>query len=361
MNDFLNQILDDIQAWRQYRTDILINDEEVYNAVETLEQWVYQIADEYKSLDLTTVEDMTERRVKMMLRRVESLKRRRFAKAPLNKIAKQQKQHFDFVKKPMLFDPSVVHKQSINKDFAWTVPSLHLSLFHADTTGFNNYEYKYTQARLTSAEQPKLSNKIDIEQSYAKTTVRRMRKKWKGVSRVADPKIAEKALYNARYSYRALNNIGKQSISIIVKSRMKETALRSIAHVIVRTPVTTVETVKTATVQGLSSTFLEAARIELKRQTSKSSATIDAWDQFGTEDLSPLIAGVDWTDLKQVLLKFSHLDDEVAEFIADVWNQYKKSALAARMQSEGSSSSILSAEDIENLRDADLGYMNPDY
>lgn len=361
MNDFLNQILDDIQAWKQFRTDALVDDDELYQGVQTLENWVYQVAEEFESIDLEPIENNIVKRVEMLKRRFRSIERRHFPRADLTSATKPVKSTLSF--RPSLIEKALTQakKQTINKDFDWVVPDLHMSLYHVDTTGFNNYVYKYTQASVSSAEQPKLNNKVDIEQSYATTTVRRMRKKWKGVSRVADPKIAEKALYNSRYSYRALNNLGKSSISVIVKSRLKETALRSITHIIVRTPVITIESVKTATVQGLSSTFLDAARIELKRQTSKSSATIDAWDMFGTEDLSLLIAGVDWTDLKQVLLKFSHLDDEVAEFIAGRWHQYKKSALEARMQSEGSSSSILSAEDIENLRDADLSYMDPDY
>lgn len=361
MNDFLNQVLDDIQAWKQFRTDMLVDDDELYQGVQTLESWVYQIAEESENIDLEPLENITEKRLKLLKRRFASIARRHFAKSDLTSATKPVKPTLSF--RPSLIEkaPTQLEKQTLNKDFDWVVPGLHMSLYHVDTTGFNNYEYKYTQASLSSAEQPILSNKVDIEQSYATTTVRRMRKKWKGVSRVADPKIAEKALYNSRYAYRALNNAGKQCISTIVKSRMKETALRSIAHVIVRTPITIVESVKMATIQGLSSTFMDAARIELKRQTSKSSATIDAWDLFGSEDLSSLIAGVDWTDLKQVLLKFSHLDDEVAEFIADRWNQYKKTALEARMQSDLSASRILTAEDINNLKDADLSYMNPDY
>lgn len=361
MNDFLNQILDDIQAWKQFRTDVLVDDDELYQGVQTLEKWVYQVAEEFEDIDLEPLENITEKRLRLLKRRFASIARRHFAKSDLTPATKPVKSTLSFRLSVIEKVPTQFKKQSINKDFDWVVPDLHMSLYHGDTTGLNSYEYKYTQAHLTDAEQPKLSNKVDIEQDYVKTTVRRMRKKWKGISRVADPKIAEKALYNSRYAYRALNNMGKQSISIIVKSRMKETALRSIAHVIVKTPVTTIESVKMATIQGLSLTFMDAARVELKRQTSKSSATIDAWDMFGTEDLSSLIASVDWTDLKQVLLKFSHLDDEVAEFIADRWNQYKKTALEARMQSETSSSSILTAEDINNLKDADLSYMNPDY
>lgn len=356
LKDWYDRIQRDIEAWRKYR-DI---DDVQEKDIKTLERWM-ELAKQSKPLWLKY-----RMRIAYYLRLAKSAERKSYTRPTyrpkithLRGLNTVTSKHFDkpYIKHSELpFLTMCKHPQvKSNRLYA----RIKMGRYHIDTTGFD-FDVKYAKRSMTEYE-PKITA-YELDHLYPHpVTVRKMRKTWGGVSRVFDATLPAKAIHGERYAHRDLNRIGRTLVTPMEKPKLKEQALRSMSHTLIHAELTLVDSVQLATVEGLKGQYEKAARKEIKRQTSKSSATIDAWAEFADADLSLLTEDVDWSDLKAVLRKFAHLEQDVKEFIGKAWERYHEHALKERLANPSSQAKIMTAEEIENLDDADKGYMNKDY
>lgn len=354
LNDWYNSIQRDIDAWRRYR-DI---DDKQEEDIKSLERWL-DIAKQSKPLWLKY-----RIRSAYYLRLAKSAERKSYTRPTyrpkvthLRRLNTVMGKHFDrsYVRgvHPFLTKCKPTHIKS-GRQYA----RIKMGKYHIDTTGFD-FDVKYAKRDMTEYE-PKL-NSYELDRLYATVTVRKMRKRWGGVSRVLDDSLLSKVIYDERYAHRDLNRLGRQIATKIDKSRLKEQTLRSVSHTLIRVDMTTIESVQLVTAEGLKDQYEKAVRKEIERQTSKSSATVDAWDEFGNADISSMTDDIDWTDLKAVLRKFATIVKDTKDFIANAWEDYGEKALKNRLASPNSKAKMLSADDISELDDADKGYMDPNY
>lgn len=354
LNDWYNSIQRDIDAWRRYR-DI---DDKQEEDIKSLERWL-DIAKQSKPLWLKY-----RIRSAYYLRLAKSAERKSYTRPTyrpkvthLRRLNTVMGKHFDrsYIRgvHPFLTKCKPTHIKS-GRQYA----RIKMGKYHIDTTGFD-FDVKYAKRDMTEYE-PKL-NSYELDRLYATVTVRKMRKRWGGVSRVLDDSLLSKVIYDERYAHRDLNRLGRQIATKIDKSRLKEQTLRSVSHTLIRVDMTTVESVQLVTAEGLKAQYEKAVRKEIEKQTSKSSATVDAWDEFGNADISSMTDDIDWTDLKAVLRKFATIVKDTKDFIANAWEDYGEKALKNRLASPNSKAKMLSADDISELDDADKGYMDPNY
>lgn len=354
LNDWYNSIQRDIDAWRRYR-DI---DDKQEEDIKSLERWL-DLAKQSKPLWLKY-----RIRSAYYLRLAKSAERKSYTRPTyrpkvthLRRLNTVMGKHFDrsYIRgvHPFLTKCKPTHIKS-GRQYA----RIKMGKYHIDTTGFD-FDVKYAKRDMTEYE-PRLTA-YELDQLYATVTVRKMRKKWGGVSRVLDDSLLSKVIYDERYAHRDLNRLGRQIATKIDKSRLKEQTLRSVSHTLIRVDMTTIESVQLVTAEGLKDQYEKAVRKEIERQTSKSSATVDAWDEFGNADISSMTDDIDWTDLKAVLRKFATIVKDTKDFIANAWEDYGEKALKNRLASPNSKAKMLSADDISELDDADKGYMDPNY
>lgn len=354
LNDWYKSIQRDIDAWRRYRE---IDDKQEKD-IKTLERWL-DIAKQSKPLWLKY-----RIRSAYYLRLAKRAERKSYTRPTyrpkvthLRRLNTVMGKHFDrsYIRgvHPFLTKCKPTHIKS-GRQYA----RIKMGKYHIDTTGFD-FDVKYAKRDMTEYE-PKLTA-YELDRLYASVTVRKMRKKWGGVSRVLDDNLLSKVIYDERYAHRDLNRLGRQIATKIDKSRLKEQTLRSVSHTLIRVDMTTIESVQLVTATGLKSQYEKAVRKEIEKQTSKSSATVDAWDEFGNSDISSMTDDIDWTDLKAVLRKFATIVKDTKDFIANAWEDYGEEALKNRLASPNSKAKILSADDISDLDNADKGYMDPNY
>lgn len=354
LNDWYNSIQRDIDAWRRYR-DI---DDKQEEDIKSLERWLdhakqskplwlkYRIRSAYylrlaKSAERKSYTRPTYRPKVTHLRRLNTVMGKHFDRSYIRGVH------------PFLTKCKPTHIKS-GRQYA----RIKMGKYHIDTTGFD-FDVKYAKRDMTEYE-PKL-NSYELDRLYATVTVRKMRKRWGGVSRVLDDSLLSKVIYDERYAHRDLNRLGRQIATKIDKSRLKEQTLRSVSHTLIRADMTTIESVQLIVAEGLKGQYEKAVRMEIEKQTSKSSATVDAWDEFGNSDISSMTDDIDWTDLKAVLRKFATIVKDTKDFIANAWEDYGEKALKNRLASPNSKAKMLSADDISELDNADKGYMDPNY
>lgn len=354
LKDWYNRIQRDIDAWRKYR-DI---DDKQEEDIKALERWV-DLAKQNKPLQLKY-----RMRTAYYLRLAKSAERKSYTRPTYRpKVTHLRGVSATYSKQ---YDESYIHRvfpiltkcKYPNVKSGRQYPFAKVSRYHVDTTDLD-FAVKYAKRDMTEYE-PKLTA-YELERLYATVTVRKMRKRWGGVSRVFDDELPAKVIYDERYAHRDLNRLGRQIATHIDKSRLKEQTLRSVSHILIRGDMTTIESVQLVTAEGLKSQYEKAVRKEIERQTSKSSATVDAWDEFGNSDTSSMTDDIDWTDLKAVLRKFATIVKDTKDFIANAWEDYGEEALKNRLASPNSKAKLLSADDISELEDADKGYMDPNY
>ena len=354
LNDWYNSIQRDIDAWRRYR-DI---DDKQEEDIKSLERWL-DLAKQSKPLWLKY-----RIRSAYYLRLAKRAERKSYTRPTYRPkvthfrgVSTIASKHFDKVYirgvHPFLTKCKPIHIKS-GRQYA----RIKMGKYHIDTTGLD-FSIKYAKRDMTEYE-PRLTA-YELDRLYATVTVRKMRKRWGGVSRVLDDSLLSKVIYDERYAHRDLNRLGRQIATHIDKSRLKEQTLRSVSHTLIRVDMTTIESVQLVTAEGLKDQYEKAVRKEIERQTSKSSATVDAWDEFGNADISSMTDDIDWTDLKAVLRKFATIVKDTKDFIANAWEDYGEKALKNRLASPNSKAKMLSADDISELDDADKGYMDPNY
>lgn len=354
LNDWYKSIQRDIDAWRRYRE---IDDKQEKD-IKTLERWL-DIAKQSKPLWLKY-----RIRSAYYLRLAKSAERKSYTRPTyrpkvthLRRLNTVMGKHFDrsYIRgvHPFLTKCKPTHIKS-GRQYA----RIKMGKYHIDTTGFD-FDVKYAKRDMTEYE-PKL-NSYELDRLYATVTVRKMRKRWGGVSRVLDDSLLSKVIYDERYAHRDLNRLGRKIATHIDKSRLKEQTLRSVSHTLIRVDMTTIESVQLIVAEGLKDQYEKAVRKEIEKQTSKSSATVDAWDEFGNSDISSMTDDIDWTDLKAVLRKFATIVKDTKDFIANAWEDYGEEALKNRLASPNSKAKMLSADDISDLDNADKGYMDPNY
>lgn len=354
LNDWYNSIQRDIDAWRRYR-DI---DDKQEEDIKSLERWL-DLAKQSKPLWLKY-----RIRSAYYLRLAKRAERKSYTRPTYRPkvthfrgVSTIASKHFDKVYirgvHPFLTKCKPIHIKS-GRQYA----RIKMGKYHIDTTGLD-FSIKYAKRDMTEYE-PRLTA-YELDRLYATVTVRKMRKRWGGVSRVLDDSLLSKVIYDERYAHRDLNRLGRQIVTHIDKSRLKEQTLRSVSHTLIRVDMTTIESVQLVTAEGLKDQYEKAVRKEIERQTSKSSATVDAWDEFGNADISSMTDDIDWTDLKAVLRKFATIVKDTKDFIANAWEDYGEKALKNRLASPNSKAKMLSADDISELDNADKGYMDPNY
>lgn len=354
LNDWYNSIQRDIDAWRRYR-DI---DDKQEEDIKSLERWL-DLAKQSKPLWLKY-----RIRSAYYLRLAKRAERKSYTRPTYRPkvtyfrgVSTIASKHFDKVYirgvHPFLTKCKPIHIKS-GRQYA----RIKMGKYHIDTTGLD-FSIKYAKRDMTEYE-PRLTA-YELDRLYATVTVRKMRKRWGGVSRVLDDSLLSKVIYDKRYAHRDLNRLGRQIATHIDKSRLKEQTLRSVSHTLIRVDMTTIESVQLVTAEGLKDQYEKAVRKEIERQTSKSSATVDAWDEFGNADISSMTDDIDWTDLKAVLRKFATIVKDTKDFIANAWEDYGEKALKNRLASPNSKAKMLSADDISELDNADKGYMDPNY
>ena len=354
LNDWYNRIQRDIDAWRRYR-DI---DDKQEEDIKSLERWL-DLAKQSKPLWLKY-----RIRSAYYLRLAKRAERKSYTRPTyrpkvthLRRLNTVMGKHFDrsYIRgvHPFLTKCKATHIKS-GRVYA----KAQVGRYHIDTTGFD-FDVKYAKRDMTEYE-PRLTA-YELDRLYATVTVRKMRKRWGGVSRVLDDSLLSKVIYDERYAHRDLNRLGRQIATHIDKSRLKEQTLRSVSHTLIYTELTQIESVQLVTAEGLKAQYEKAVRKEIEKQTSKSSATVDAWDEFGNADISSMTGDIDWTDLKAVLRKFATIVKDTKDFIANAWEEYEEESLHNRLASPKSKGKIMSADDIEELKDADKGYMDPNY
>ena len=354
LNDWYNSIQRDIDAWRRYR-DI---DDKQEEDIKSLERWL-DLAKQSKPLWLKY-----RIRSAYYLRLAKRAERKSYTRPTYRPkvthfrgVSTIASKHFDKVYirdvHPFLTKCKPIHIKS-GRQYA----RIKMGKYHIDTTGLD-FSIKYAKRDMTEYE-PRLTA-YELDRLYATVTVRKMRKRWGGVSRVLDDSLLSKVIYDERYAHRDLNRLGRQIATHIDKSRLKEQTLRSVSHTLIRVDMTTIESVQLVTAEGLKDQYEKAVRKEIERQTSKSSATVDAWDEFGNADISSMTDDIDWTDLKAVLRKFATIVKDTKDFIANAWEDYGEKALKNRLASPNSKAKMLSADDISELDNADKGYMDPNY
>ena len=354
LNDWYDRIQRDIDAWRRYRE---IDDKQEED-IKALERWL-DLAKQRKPLWLKY-----RIRSAYYLRLAKRAERKSYTRPTyrpkvthlrgLNTVVGK---HFDrpYIRgtHPYLTKCKPTHIKS-GRVYA----KAQVGRYHIDTTDLD-FTIKYAKRDMTEYE-PKMTA-YELDQLYATVTVRNMRKRWGGVSRVFDDKLPSKVIYDERYAHRDLNRLGRQIATKIDKSRLKEQTLRSVSHTLIRVDMTTIESVQLIVADGLKDQYEKAVRKEIEKQTSKSSATVDAWDEFGNADISSMTDDIDWTDLKAVLRKFATIVKDTKDFIANAWENYSEKALEERLKSKATKAGILTKEDIDKLSDADKGYMDPNY
>ena len=354
LDEWYRRIQLDIEAWRKYRN---INDEQE-SEIRSIERWL----DVLKKV--TPLQLRYQVQSDYYLRLAKSAERNSYVKNR-NNLDTLRFQDFN-IKGFGKFDKPYLRELSpfltkfrliqVNPNRLYTRTDI--TRYHIDTTGFD-FTVKYAKRDILVYE-PKLTS-YELERTYVNVTVRKMRKQWGGISRVFDDELPPKAIYGERYAHRDLNRLGRQMVTKIDKSRIKEQTLRSISHTLIPSCVTPIQSVEMATATGLKTQYEKAVRKEIERQTSKSSATVDAWSEFGNADTSSMPDGIDWTDLKAVLRKFATIVQDTKNFIADAWEEYREEALKERLASPYSKGKIMSADDINELVDADKSYMDPNY
>lgn len=354
LNDWYDHIQRDIDAWRRYR-DI---DDKQEEDIKSLERWL-DLAKQSKPLWLKY-----RIRSAYYLRLAKRAERKSYTRPTYRPkvthfrgVSTIASKHFDKVYirgvHPFLTKCKPIHIKS-GRQYA----RIKMGKYHIDTTGLD-FSIKYAKRDMTEYE-PRLTA-YELDRLYATVTVRKMRKRWGGVSRVLDDSLLSKVIYDERYAHRDLNRLGRQIATHIDKSRLKEQTLRSVSHTLIRVDMTTIESVQLVTAEGLKDQYEKAVRKEIEKQTSKSSATVDAWGEFGNADISSMTDDIDWTDLKAVLRKFATIVKDTKDFIANAWEEYEEESLHNRLASPKSKGKIMSADDIEELKDADKGYMDPNY
>ena len=355
LKDWYNRIQRDIDAWRKYR-DV---DDKQEEDIKSLERWL-DIAKQSKPLWLKY-----RMRTGYYLRLAKSAERKSYTRPShrpsvthfrgLNTV-KSKRYNKRYIKP--LETPFLTKCKPTKFKQSRLYARISMGRYHIDTTDLD-FTVKYAK-RYMSEYEPKLTS-YELERTYATVIVRRMRKNWGGVSRVFDDKLPSKVIYDERYTHRDLNRLGRQIATHIDKSRLKEQTLRSVSHTLIRTDMTTIESVQLVVAEGLKGQYEKAVRKEIENQTSKTSATVDAWDEFGNADISVMTDDTDWTDLKAVLKKFATIVQDTKDFIANAWENYGEEALKNRLANPSSKGKIMTAEDINELEDADKGYMDPNY
>lgn len=355
LKDWYNRIQRDIDAWRKYRD---IGDKQEAD-IKSLERWL-DIAKQNKPLWLKY-----RMRTGYYLRLAKSAERKSYTRPShrpsvthfrgLNTV--KNKRYDNLYIKP-LETPFLTKCKPTKFKQSRVYARTSMGRYHIDATDLD-FTLKYAKRDMSEYES-KLTS-YELERTYASVIVRRMRKNWGGVSRVFDDKLPSKVIYDERYAHRDLNRLGRQLVTKIDKSRLKEKTLRSISHTLIHAEMTQIESVQLVVAEGLKDQYVQAVRKEMENQTSKTSATVDAWDEFGNADISVMTDDTDWTDLKAVLKKFATIVQDTKDFIANSWEEYKEEALKNRLASPNSKGKIMSADDINELEDADKGYMNPNY
>lgn len=354
LNDWYDRIQRDIDAWRRYRT---IDDKQAED-IKTLERWL-DLAKQSKPLWL-------KYRMKSAyyLRLAKSAERKSYTRPTYRPkvthfrgVSTVASKHFD---KPYIHGmlPYLTKYKHPHIKSGRLYAKAQIGRYHIDTTDFD-FAVKYAKRDMTEYE-PRLI-RYELDRLYATVTVRKMRKRWGGVSRVLDETLLTKVIYDERYAHRDLNRLGRKIATKIDKSRLKEQTLRSISHTLIRAELTQIESVQLVTAEGLKAQYEKAVRKEIEKQTSKTSSTIDAWDEFGNADISSMTDDIDWTDLKAVLRKFATIVKDTKDFIANAWENYSEKALEERLKNKATKAGILTKEDIDKLSDADKGYMDPNY
>lgn len=355
LNDWYNSIQRDIDAWRRYRNiddkqeeDIKSLERRLDIAKQSRPLWLkYRMRTGYylrlaKSAERKSYTRPSHRPSVTHFRGLSTVKSKRYDK----RYIKPLETPFLTKCKPTKFKQSRLYART------------NMGRYHIDTTDLD-FTVKYAKRGMSEYE-PKLTS-YELERTYATVIVRRMRKNWGGVSRVFDDKLPSKVIYDERYAHRDLNRLGRQLVTKLDKSRLKEQTLRSISHTLIHSEMTQIESVQLVVAEGLKDQYVRAVRKEIESQTSKTNATVDAWDEFGNADISVMTDDTDWTDLKAVLKKFATIVQDTKDFIANAWENYKEEALKNRLASPYSKGKIMTAEDINELEDADKGYMDPNY
>lgn len=180
--------------------------------------------------------------------------------------------------------------------------------------------------------------------------VRQMRKQWGGVPRVQtqvanfDPKRA------LGYAKRSLGYKAPSIVLLTVKQDL-ERLKRSLAHTRIKAEVSLIETVKLNLEQALFYAYSDFAK-QLLANEHKTAAMVDAWDEYIPASLIEEFIAETY---EPTIRAFSKVEDLIKDFIAEAWDKYGKAARVAR---QGRYDMNLSAEQINDLQDADKSYLD---
>lgn len=225
--------------------------------------------------------------------------------------------------------------------------------------------------------------RADIEQPLLTSLVRAKRKAWGGVPRVLTGSEGEHILYERRYVHRRINTVIKGLVSECEQSWSAETLRRMLSHTLLKPVLTSFETVTTATVTGLEDSYTESLKTEIQRQVSGSPAKIDAWDAYGRDAMMIKMVLPDSAlaelglladpktapkcTFKEVKKAFMQIENTANQAISEAWAEYHEKAALERQKEifkdKGGTTAggWMTAEEIDNLPDADLSFMDPDY
>lgn len=225
--------------------------------------------------------------------------------------------------------------------------------------------------------------RVDLEVPLLTALVRAKRKAWGGVPRVLTGAEGEHILYERRYVHRRINTVIKSLVSECEQSWSAESLRRMLSHTLLKPTLTSFDTVTTATVTGLEDAYTESLKTEIQRQVSGSPAKIDAWDQFGRDSMMMKMVLPDSAlaelglladpktapkcTFKEVKKAFMQIENTAREAISDAWGEYHEKAALERQKEifkdKGGTTAggWMTAEEIDNLPDADLSFMDPDY
>lgn len=225
--------------------------------------------------------------------------------------------------------------------------------------------------------------RVDLEVPLLTTLVRAKRKAWGGVPRVLTGSEGEHILYERRYVHRRINTVIKSLVSECEQSWSAETLRRMLSHTLLKPTLTSFETVTTATVTGLEDSYTESLKTEIQRQVSGSPAKIDAWDTYGRDAMMMKMVLPDSAlaelglladpktapkcTFKEVKKAFMQIENTASQAISEAWAEYHEKAALERQKEifkdKGGTTSKgwMTAEEIDNLPDADLSFMDPDY
>lgn len=180
--------------------------------------------------------------------------------------------------------------------------------------------------------------------------VRQMRKQWGGVPRVQTHVADFDARRALGYAKRSLG-YKAPSITLLTVKQDLERLKRSLAHTRIKAEVSLIETVNLNLEQALFYAYSDFAK-QLLANEHRTAAMVDAWDEYIPDNM---IDAFITETYEPTIRAFSKLEDSIKDFIAEAWDRYGKAARVAR---QGRYDMNLTAEQINDLQDADKSYLD---